>query len=74
MLKEEQIVRLSDNEKYIIVLKRKVINDVYYYAFKATGENKNFVILKEKGQELVVCEEDSIIKFFENELIKIAKK
>jgi len=64
MLKEGNVVLLSDNCKYMVLKSLKQDDIMFYFVFKATGDNKNFYIIKENGNNFeFVNDENIMIKF-----------
>ena len=64
MLKEGNIVKLSDENKYVVIKHLEYEGINYYYVFKATGEDKDFKILEEINNEYSFCEDKEIMKMF----------
>jgi len=74
MLEEGKIVKLSDDEKYLIMLVMEINKEIYYYALRATGEDKKFLILKQlDGNNVEINTDEEIKQVFYLELLKQAK-
>ena len=70
MLKEGQIVRLTDGNKYIIIKSLLIDGAKYYYVLQATGESKNFKILVCRNEVYEICEDERIYMIFAKEIME----